>query len=114
MSGRRKTPVAAAERRRARGHPTERYSGGVTKQDKSDALAELYKAIPRGWIVGRPPFDAAASKWRLFAYERRARGSSIATVSAEAETEHDAVREMARKLRTTAASRRSPSARRGR
>jgi hypothetical protein len=86
----------------------------VSKEEKSDALGELYKAIPRGWIVGRPPFDASASKWRLFAYERRAADGATTMISAEAENEHDAVLAMTRKLRTTAASRHSSRGRRRR
>jgi hypothetical protein len=80
----------------------------VSKTEKADTLDELFKAIPRGWIVGRPPFDASASKWRLFAYERRSSDGPGRLLTAEAATEQEAVRHMTRKLRTTAASRRPP------
>jgi hypothetical protein len=68
--------------------------------DTKDAWAELYDAIPRGWVVGRPPFDETTNTWRLYCYERRGTtGRPSATLEAEADSEEQAVREMTRKLR---------------
>ena len=66
---------------------------------KDDAWQQLYDAIPRGWVVGRPPVDENTRKWRLYGYQRRAKASPVDAVLAEADSEEDALREMARKLR---------------
>lgn len=65
---------------------------------RDDPWAELYDALPRGWIVGRPPYDERSNKWRLYSYDRRLKHGGAA-VQAEAETEEAAIREMARLLR---------------
>lgn len=68
--------------------------------DTKDPWSELYDAIPRGWVVGRPPYDEASNKWRLFSYERKSakRGEARAVLT-ESDSEEQAVREMTRKLR---------------
>jgi len=68
--------------------------------DTDDHWAELFDAIPRGWVVGRPPYDESAKKWRLFSYDRRraARGRNARSLEAEGRSEDEAVREMTRKL----------------
>ena len=65
---------------------------------KDDPWTQLYDAIPRGWIVGRPPFDERSNKWRLFSYERRLRDARAAML-AEGDSEDAVVREMTRLLR---------------
>jgi hypothetical protein len=74
--------------------------------DTKDPWADLYDAIPRGWVVGRLPFDETTNTWRLYCYERRgtAAGAS-ATLEAQAQSEEQAVREMTRKLKRVKARR---------
>jgi hypothetical protein len=75
--------------------------------EHNDAWQELYDAIPRGWEVGRPPYDHARRRWRLYGYDRRlARRGRADTVTVEAESEEQAVREMARRLREARSPRR--------
>jgi hypothetical protein len=76
--------------------------------DTKDPWAELYDAIPRGWVVGRPPFDETTNKWRLFSYDRRSakRGQTKSVLAAESDSEEQVVREMAHKLRRARTARR--------
>jgi hypothetical protein len=75
--------------------------------DTKDPWAELFDAIPRGWVVGRPPYDETTNKWRLFSYERKsAKRGPARPVLAESDSEEQVVREMTRKLRKTRAPRR--------
>jgi hypothetical protein len=68
--------------------------------DHSDAWHDLYDAIPRGWVVGRPPFDRRDNKWRLYGYSKHsARIGRPEIVLVEGESEEVAVREMTRVLR---------------
>jgi hypothetical protein len=69
--------------------------------DTDDHWAELFDAIPSGWVVGRPPYDESAKKWRLFSYDRRraVRGGAPLALEAEGGSEEQAVREMTRKLK---------------
>jgi hypothetical protein len=67
--------------------------------ERDDPWAQLFDAIPRGWIVGRPPFDERTNKWRLFSYERRLK-SGRAPMLAEGESEDAVVREMTRLLKS--------------
>jgi hypothetical protein len=69
--------------------------------DTEDHWAELFDAIPRGWVVGRPPYDESAKKWRLYGYARKrtVRGRNEGSLQAEGRSEDEAVREMTRKLR---------------
>ena len=75
--------------------------------DTKDPWAELFDAIPRGWVVGRPPYDEAANKWRLYGYDRRRtrRGRATLALEAEGRSEEQVVREMTRKLRSARAGR---------
>ena len=71
--------------------------------DTKDPWAELYESIPRGWVVGRPPYDETTNKWRLFSYDRKSakRGETTAVVAVESDSEEQVVRDMAHKLRRT-------------
>jgi hypothetical protein len=65
-----------------------------------DAWSDLYDALPPGWEVGQPPFDAAANRWRLYSYERRlARRGRVKPIVAESESHEVAVRDLTRQLR---------------
>lgn len=70
----------------------------MTQHD--EVWQELYDAIPRGWVVGRPPFDRESRRWRLYGYHRKSvqRGEQT-PLAVEAESEEGAVRLMTRKLK---------------
>ena len=72
-----------------------------------DAWDELFEALPRGWMVGRPPRDSRSPSHRLYAFKRRARGRDDSNLSVRAWSEEEALRDLTRKLREKAASRRS-------
>jgi hypothetical protein len=76
--------------------------------DTKDPWTELYESIPRGWVVGRPPYDEITNKWRLFSYDRKSakRGETSAVLTVESDSEEQVVREMAHKLRRARAPRR--------
>ena len=69
--------------------------------ETKDPWAELYEALPRGWVVGRLPFDEATNTWRLYSYDRRLakRGDSAHTLEAVGGSEEQVVREMTQKLK---------------
>lgn len=70
----------------------------MTEHD--EAWQELYDAIPRGWVVGRPPFDGESRRWRLYGYNRKSvRRGEQTPLAVEAESEEHAVRLMTRKLK---------------
>ena len=74
----------------------------MTERD-DDAWRELYEAIPRGWVVGRLPFDKHAHRWRLYGYHRASlRRGTQTPLTVEAESEEQAVRDMTRKLKDAA------------
>jgi hypothetical protein len=72
-----------------------------------DAWEELFAALPRGWMVGRPPPDPSSATYRLYAFERRASKSDPPELAVHAATEGEAVRDLARLLRKNRRQRRA-------
>jgi hypothetical protein len=63
------------------------------------AWDELFDALPRGWMVGRPQTDSNAPVHRLYAFKRRPRQRDERELIVQAPSEEEAVRALARQLR---------------
>jgi hypothetical protein len=80
------------------------HSGSAPTSE--EAWEELFEALPRGWMVGRPPHDPDSAVHRLYAFERRGRRPEGPELAVQAPSEEEALRDLARQLRKRRGSRR--------